>query len=157
MLAGLRCWEDQQALSRGKFVHMWLKKVSHCCVGQLYLCNLYAEVLNLTELVVLYRDAGNYAYQSVFLFAGELTRNDYENMRREASSIRIQKDLRMHLARKAYKELCLSAVSIQSGMRGMAARNELRFRRRTRAAIVIQVDWHTVRIRLTFSLLFLTQ
>ncbi|XP_073292332.1 myosin-6-like [Primulina huaijiensis] len=69
---------------------------------------------------------------------GELTRNVYENMRREASSIRIQKDLRMHLARKAYKELCSSAVSIQSGMCGMAARNELRFRRQTRAAIVIQ-------------------
>ncbi|KZV21513.1 myosin-6-like, partial [Dorcoceras hygrometricum] len=69
---------------------------------------------------------------------GELTRNVYENMRREASSIRIQKDLRMHIARKAYKELCLCAVSIQSGMRGMAARNELRFRLQTRAAIVIQ-------------------
>lgn len=46
----------------------------------------------------------------------------------------------MHLARKAYKELCSSAVSIQTGMRGMAARNELRFRRETRAAIVIQVN-----------------
>lgn len=45
----------------------------------------------------------------------------------------------MYLARKAYKELYSSAVSIQTGMRGMAARNELRFRRQTRAAIVIQV------------------
>ncbi|KAI8004406.1 Myosin-6 [Camellia lanceoleosa] len=35
----------------------------------------------------------------------------------------------MHLARKAYKELCSSAVSIQAGMRGMIARDEHRFRR----------------------------
>lgn len=60
-------------------------------------------------------------------------------MRREASCLRIQRDLRMYLARKAFKELCLSAVSVQTGMRGMAARNELRFRRQTRAAILIQV------------------
>lgn len=46
----------------------------------------------------------------------------------------------MHIARKAYKDLYMSAVSIQTGMRGMAARYELRFRRRTRAAIVIQVE-----------------
>ena len=45
----------------------------------------------------------------------------------------------MHVARKAYKELYFSAVSIQTGMRGMVARNLLRFRRQTRAAIVIQV------------------
>lgn len=45
----------------------------------------------------------------------------------------------MYLARKAYKELHTSAVSIQTGMRGMAARIELRFRRQTRAAIIVQV------------------
>lgn len=60
-------------------------------------------------------------------------------MRREASSLRIQRELRMHFARKAYKEICFSAVSIQTGLRGMAARNELRFRRQTKAAIIIQV------------------
>lgn len=46
----------------------------------------------------------------------------------------------MHLARKVYIELCSSAVSIQTGMRGMTARNELRFRRQTKAAIIIQVN-----------------
>lgn len=73
-------------------------------------------------------------------------------MRREASALRIQKDLRMFLARKAYKELCSSALCIQRGMRGLAARNELRFRRQTRAAIIIQVrsvfwqdDWSVIR------------
>lgn len=60
-------------------------------------------------------------------------------MRREASSLMIQRDWRMYIARKAYRERHCSAVSIQTGMRGMAARNELRFRRQTRAAIIIQV------------------
>ncbi|KAA8550677.1 hypothetical protein F0562_002361 [Nyssa sinensis] len=69
---------------------------------------------------------------------GQLTRQVYEGMCREASCLRIQRVFRMHLARKAYKELCSSAVSIQKGMRGMAARNELRLRRQTRAAIIIQ-------------------
>ena len=73
------------------------------------------------------------------LIAGQLTRRVYEGMRREASCLRIQKDLRMHIARKAYKELCSSAVSIEAGIRGMAARDELCFRRQTRAAVVIQV------------------
>ncbi|XP_071689414.1 myosin-6-like isoform X2 [Rutidosis leptorrhynchoides] len=69
---------------------------------------------------------------------GQLTREVYENMRREASSIKIQRNMRMHIARKAYTELYLSAVSIQTGLRAMAARNELRFRRQTKAAILIQ-------------------
>ena len=55
-------------------------------------------------------------------------------MRGEVSVLRIQKDLRM----KAYRELCSSALYIQRGMRGLAARNEFRSRRQTRAAIAIQ-------------------
>lgn len=73
------------------------------------------------------------------LISGQLARKVYEGLRREAASLRIQRDLRMHLARKAYKDLYSSSVSIQTGMRGMAARNELRFRRQTRATIKIQV------------------
>ncbi|KAI7991599.1 Myosin-6 [Camellia lanceoleosa] len=65
----------------------------------------------------------------VFCLQGQLAREVYENIRREASCLRIQRDFRMHLARKAYKELCSSAVSIQAGMRGMVARDEHRFRR----------------------------
>lgn len=73
------------------------------------------------------------------LILGQLARQVYESMRREAACLRIQRDLRMYFARQAYKEFCSSAVSIQTGMRGMVARNELRFRRQTRAAIIIQV------------------
>lgn len=53
--------------------------------------------------------------------------------------MRIQKDTRMYLSRRAYKMLCYSSVSIQTGIRGMAARNELRFRKKNVAAIRIQV------------------
>jgi myosin-5 len=73
------------------------------------------------------------------LIAGELARQVFEGLRREASSLLIQRYFRMHIARKAYKELYASAVSIQTGMRVMAARRELHFRRTTSAAIVIQV------------------
>ena len=80
------------------------------------------------------------------LIAGELARKVYESKRREASCLRIQTVFRMHLDRKAYKELCSSAVSIQAGMRGMAARDELRFRRQTRAAIIVQVNLRSYKI-----------
>ena len=71
--------------------------------------------------------------------AGQLARHIYEGMRREASSLMIQRNWRMYAARKAYKELYFSALSIQTGIRGMAARNEIRFRRQTKAAIIIQL------------------
>lgn len=74
------------------------------------------------------------------LITGQLARQVYEGLRKEASSLMIQKYSRMHIARKAYNELYNSAISIQTGMRGMAARSELRFRKQTRAAIVIQVE-----------------
>ena len=73
------------------------------------------------------------------ILLGQLARHIYGGMRREASCQRIQRNLRMHFARKAYKDLCCSAISIQTGMRGMTARRELRFRKQTRAAVMIQV------------------
>ena len=60
-------------------------------------------------------------------------------MRREAASLKIQKDARTFLAKKAYRALCSSSISIQTGMRGMAARHELQLRKQTQAAICIQV------------------
>ncbi|XP_057445257.1 myosin-6-like isoform X2 [Lotus japonicus] len=69
---------------------------------------------------------------------GQLARHQYECMRREAASLKIQKHFRMHLSQNAYKTIYAAAVCIQTGMRGMDARNNLRFRRRAHAAIVIQ-------------------
>jgi len=72
-------------------------------------------------------------------YAGQLARHQFECLRREAASMKIQKDFRMYISRNAYKTTYASAICIQTGMRGMAARNDLRFRRRTKAAIIIQV------------------
>ncbi|XP_045798255.1 myosin-6-like isoform X2 [Trifolium pratense] len=82
---------------------------------------------------------------------GQLARQVFEGMQREASSLLIQRYFRMHIARKAYKELYASAVSIQTGMRAMVARLELHFRRRTSAAIVIQSHCRKYMARLHFT------
>ncbi|CAK7327357.1 unnamed protein product [Dovyalis caffra] len=77
----------------------------------------------------------------VFLRAGQMAELDAhrsEVLGRSASIIQRKKYSRMYLASKAYNNLCFSAVSIQSGMRGMDARNQLWFRKQMRASIVIQ-------------------
>jgi len=75
----------------------------------------------------------------LFAVTGQVARYVFEIKKREAACLIIQKDLRRYVARKSYLELYSSASTIQRGMRGMAARSELRFRRQTKAAIVIQV------------------
>ncbi|KAK1397936.1 hypothetical protein POM88_007799 [Heracleum sosnowskyi] len=64
--------------------------------------------------------------QSVLLIQsvcrGHLARLKYDGMRREASALKIQRNLLMHLAIKAYNRV----------------RSELRFMKQTRAAIIIQ-------------------
>ncbi|XP_074590120.1 myosin-6-like isoform X2 [Curcuma longa] len=69
---------------------------------------------------------------------GQLARQIYESMRRQAAAIRIQTFFRMHLGRIVYRELLSSAITIQAGLRGMSARKEFHFRRQTKAAIIIQ-------------------
>lgn len=71
--------------------------------------------------------------------AARLARKLYESMRREDASIRIQKYTRSHVARKSYTQLRSAAIVIQTGLQAMAARNEYRHKRRTKAAIIIQV------------------
>lgn len=73
------------------------------------------------------------------LVAAEVACNKFECLRRETTCLKIQKYSCMYLASKAYNNLRFSAVSIQSGIRGMAACYELWFRKQMRAAIVIQV------------------
>jgi myosin-5 len=60
-------------------------------------------------------------------------------MKRESASVRIQKHARAHRARVYYTSLQVSAIVIQSGLRALAARNEYRYRRRTKASTKIQV------------------
>lgn len=77
----------------------------------------------------------------VFLpyLAAYLARKLYKSMRRENASICIQKHTRSYAARKRYTKLQSSASIIQTGLRAMVARNDYQYRRRTNAAIFIQV------------------
>lgn len=77
------------------------------------------------------------------VFKGTIARRCYENLRREAASLKMQTCYRMHYARKNYVEICSAATSIQSGLRGMGARIKLRLKRQTKAAVIIQVrKWY---------------
>ena len=69
----------------------------------------------------------------------QLARKLYEYMRKEAASIRVQKHVRAHAARKSYTNLQASAIAIQTGLRAMTARNEHRQRRRNKAATKVKV------------------
>lgn len=74
------------------------------------------------------------------MVSGELGREHYGYMQREAASLRIQIYVRKHLAEKSYRNFQYCSISIQSGLRGMVARDELRTKREKRAAIIIQVN-----------------
>lgn len=63
-------------------------------------------------------------------------------MKREGAAIKIQKNLRRHLARKNYAKLMSCAIVLQIGLRAMAAHDEFRYRRETKAGIIIQVVIH---------------
>ncbi|KAJ4867694.1 Myosin-13 [Raphanus sativus] len=69
------------------------------------------------------------------LCRGQLARHIFEDLRRkEAAALKIQRALRIYLDRRSYKE---AVVTVQSGLRGMAARNVLG--RKTKATLAIQI------------------
>lgn len=70
---------------------------------------------------------------------GRLACKVFEHMRREAAAVKIQKHTRRYRARKAYKALHVSGLVLQTGLRAMAARKQFRFRKQTKASIIIQV------------------
>ncbi|CAI0473411.1 unnamed protein product [Linum tenue] len=72
---------------------------------------------------------------------GNKSRGIFEQLRREASAVKIQKNFRLFVARKFYLRKLSSAITLQTGLRAMAARNEFRFRKQTKAAITIQAHW----------------
>jgi myosin-5 len=81
---------------------------------------------------------------------GQIARHVYEDLRREAASLTIQTCYRMHFARKNYRNLCSASTTIQSGLRGMAARKELHFRLQTKAVVIIQVQLEVSNFYLKF-------
>ncbi|KAI3449741.1 hypothetical protein Pfo_006406 [Paulownia fortunei] len=72
---------------------------------------------------------------------GRLACKLYDNLKREAASLKIQTNLRGHLTRKNYSRLKYSVVVLQTGMRAMAAHREFRYRKQTKAATVVQARW----------------
>lgn len=73
------------------------------------------------------------------VISGMLACKVYENMRRESAAMKIQTNIRRHHARNAYNKLRVSVLVLQMGARAVAARKEFMFRKRTKAATVIQV------------------
>ncbi|KAI6679691.1 hypothetical protein NL676_033572 [Syzygium grande] len=69
---------------------------------------------------------------------GKLACKLYEQLRREASALKIQKNFRQYVARKSYLSVRLSAITVQTGLRAMTARDEFRFRKQTKAAVIVQ-------------------
>ncbi|KAL6974577.1 hypothetical protein U1Q18_028761 [Sarracenia purpurea var. burkii] len=67
-----------------------------------------------------------------------LARKLYEQLRQEAAALTIQKHFLRYVTRKSYLTTRSSAITLQTGLRGMTARNEFRFRKQTKAAITIQ-------------------
>ena len=70
---------------------------------------------------------------------GILSRKLYEQLRREAGAVKIQKKFKGYIARKSYVTARSSAIILQTGLRAMKARDEFRFRKQTKAATYIQV------------------
>ncbi|XP_065852496.1 uncharacterized protein [Euphorbia lathyris] len=72
-------------------------------------------------------------------------------MKREAGAIKIQKHVRRYEARKAYKNLHVSALLLQTGLRAMAAHKEYKFKLQTKAATIIQTRWRCHRAFLYYK------
>ena len=68
-----------------------------------------------------------------------MARKLYEQLCREAAAVKIEKNFKGYICRKSYMTARSSAVTLQTGLRAMKARDEFRFRKQTKAAILIQV------------------
>ena len=65
----------------------------------------------------------------------------YQQLRREAAALKIEKNFKCYVAMKSYITLRSSAIMLQAALRAMAGRNEFRFQKQTKAAIGIQVSF----------------
>ncbi|KAJ1400696.1 P-loop containing nucleoside triphosphate hydrolase [Sesbania bispinosa] len=85
---------------------------------------------------------GRIGKTKVFLRAGQMAELDARRAEVLGNAARIiQRQTRTHIARKEFIELRQAAIGLQSNLRGlraMKARDEFRFRKQTKAAIIIQ-------------------
>ncbi|PWZ11363.1 Myosin-17 [Zea mays] len=73
--------------------------------------------------------------------APRLACKQHELLRQQTAVLRIQKNARWYFAWKTYYQMRLSAITLQAGLRAMAARNEFTFRKRNKASVHIQSQW----------------
>jgi hypothetical protein len=83
--------------------------------------------------------ANQFTRYHVLHVLGRLACKLYDNMRREAAAIKVQKNQRRHQARRSYKLRYASVLVVQTALRAMAARNEFRFKKQSTGAVTIQV------------------
>uniref|UniRef100_A0A804QZ00 Myosin-9 n=1 Tax=Zea mays TaxID=4577 RepID=A0A804QZ00_MAIZE len=79
------------------------------------------------------------------IWRGRLACKLYDNMRREAAAIKVQKNQRRHQARRSYKLRYASVLVVQTALRAMAARNEFRFKKQSTGAVTIQARYRCYR------------
>ncbi|KAE8667135.1 Myosin-12 [Hibiscus syriacus] len=75
------------------------------------------------------------------LIGSNMARKIYDELRRESGALNVQKNFRRHIDRKSFLTMRKSAITLQTGLRSMIARNEFRFRKQTKAATIIQAHW----------------
>lgn len=75
----------------------------------------------------------------ILLYPGHLGRVLYEEKRREAAAIMVQKTVRMWRLRRSFQSMRRAAILVQACVRAFFLRQERRRKLRTDAAIRIQV------------------
>lgn len=74
-----------------------------------------------------------------FFLLGKLATKLFEHMKRQAASLKIQKNYRKHSSWMWYNKLKLSVIVLQTGLRAMAAHLAFRHKKTTKAALLVQV------------------
>lgn len=137
------CLVNQRGWFRGKLELVWQENDLFSCGGLQFNYRLIGEVSVFYFLLALwfhwYAEEIRNADKVSFHILGNIARKISKEMRREEAAIKIQKNLRRQIAKKDYGKTKSSALTLQSGVRTMAARHEFRYKLTTRAATVIQV------------------
>ncbi|KAI3762096.1 hypothetical protein L1987_52519 [Smallanthus sonchifolius] len=74
---------------------------------------------------------------------GRLAGKRFEELRRISAAIKIEKNLRKYRASKAYGELCVSALKVQTAIRALKACKEFKLKKQTKAVMKMQAARET--------------
>lgn len=92
-------------------------------------------------MLVLVHDGTESMVGDVDFFLGKLACKLLEKMRKAKAATTIEKHSRRYLTKTAYGRIKSSAIVLQTALRAVAARRDFMYRRRCRAATVIQVTF----------------